>query len=428
MSTSAGSPDPTGPGNGRTPTTVWLANALLGDGAMVDIEIVGGAIARRAPIGSAPAAAEVVDLSGRLLLPALVEPHAHLDKALTADRVANPAGDLMGAIEGWISAAQAGEFSPADTEARAGRAMESLLLSGVTRVRTHVNVGDHDAIASVQAVRRAGDAFNGLLDVEIVALTAAPMTGSGGAANRSALLAAVESGVDLIGGCPHLDTDAGAMIDDVLAIATDAGLGVDLHVDETLETEVLTLETLAQRVLASGFAFPVTASHCVSLGMQLPQVQARVASLVAEAGITVVTLPQTNLFLQGRDVSHAVPRGLTALAALADAGATVVAGGDNVEDPFNLMGRSDPLETAALLVMAGHVSPDTALSMVTSAPGDTEPRYQTGFVPEVGTQADLVAIDAPSVRGAIATASPDRLVFRRGVLVAESRVQRRIVR
>ncbi len=428
MSTSAGTPDPTGPGNGRTPTTVWLANALLGDGAMVDIEIVGGVIARRAPSGSAPMAGEVVDLSGRLLLPALVEPHAHLDKALTADRVPNPAGDLMGAIEGWISAAQAGEFSPADTEARAGRAMEALLFSGVTRVRTHVNVGDHDAIASVQAVRRAGDAFAGLMDVEIVALTAAPMTGSGGAANRSALLAAVESGVDLIGGCPHLDTDAGAMIDDVLAIATDAGLGVDLHVDETLETEVLTLETLAQRVLASGFAFSVTASHCVSLGMQLPQVQARVASLVAEAGITVVTLPQTNLFLQGRDVTHAVPRGLTALAALADAGATVVAGGDNVEDPFNLMGRSDPLETAALLVMAGHVSPDTALSMVTSAPGDTAPRYQTGFVPEVGTQADLVAIDAPSVRGAIATASPDRLVFRRGVLVAESRVQHRIVR
>ena len=407
---------------------MWLTNALLGDGAMVDVEIVGGVIERLMPIGTASVSGDVVDLGGRLLIPALVEPHAHLDKALTADRVPNPAGDLMGAIAGWISAAQAGEFSPADTEARAALAMESLLLSGVTRVRTHVNVGDHDAIASVQAVRRAGDAFTGLLDVEIVALTAAPMTGSGGAGNRAALLAAVDAGVDLIGGCPHLDTDADAMIDDVLAIATDAGLGVDLHVDETLETDVLTLETLAQRVLDSGFALPVTASHCVSLGMQVPDVQARLASLVAQAGITVVTLPQTNLFLQGRDVTHAVPRGLTAIAALADAGATVIAGGDNVEDPFNLLGRSDPLETAALLVLAGHVSPETALSMVTAAPGESTTRHRGALVPDVGDRADLVAIDAPSVRGAIATASPDRSVFRGGVLVAESRVHHRIVR
>ena len=68
-------------------------------------------------------------------------------------------------------------------------------------------------------------------------------------------------------------------------------------------------------------------------------------------------LPQTNLFLQGRDHPVAMPRGLTAIAALREAGALVAAGADNVQDPFNLVGRSDPLETAALLVMAGHELP-----------------------------------------------------------------------
>ena len=48
-----------------------------------------------------------VDLSGRTVLPAFAEPHAHLDKALLASRFPNPVGDLIGAIEvmraGWIT-------------------------------------------------------------------------------------------------------------------------------------------------------------------------------------------------------------------------------------------------------------------------------------------------------------------------------------
>jgi len=49
--------------------------------------------------GLAPALETSLIGAGYLLLPAPAEPHAHLDKALTADLVPNPAGDLMGAIE-----------------------------------------------------------------------------------------------------------------------------------------------------------------------------------------------------------------------------------------------------------------------------------------------------------------------------------------
>ena len=49
-----------------------------------------------------------VDLDGRLIIPSLVEPHAHLDKSLTADLVPNSKGDLMGAIHGWRDAEAAG--------------------------------------------------------------------------------------------------------------------------------------------------------------------------------------------------------------------------------------------------------------------------------------------------------------------------------
>ena len=109
----------------------------------------------------------------------------------------------------------------------------------------------------------------------------------------------------------------GMEIDVAIRAAVDTGTRIDLHVDETLDPSVLTLRELAHHVIDSGFDRAVTASHCVSLGMQTADVQAAVARLVADAGIAVVTLPQTNLFLQGRGRPTATPRGLTALDAAA---------------------------------------------------------------------------------------------------------------
>ena len=47
-----------------------------------------------------------------------------------------------------------------------------------------------------------------------------------------------------------------------------------------------------------------------------------------------------------------MPRALTAVKALRAAGVNVAAGADNLQDPFNPVGRGDPLETAGLMVMA----------------------------------------------------------------------------
>jgi len=406
-----------------------LRNARLADGRHVDVGIdADGAIGSVTPSGTTAIddGADVDDLGGWLLLPAMAEPHAHLDKALTADEVPNPKGDLMGAIQAWFAAAEKGRLSYERTVERATEAFELLLVHGVTAVRTHINVTADIGITSVLAVQEAARAMEGLIDFQMVALTGWPMTGPDSAGNVRALEEAVEAGVDLVGGCPNLQDDPPAHISDVLALAGSAGLDIDLHTDETLDPSVLTLRELARQVSDKGFDGLVAASHCVSLGMQPPDVQAAVAAEVAAAGISVITLPQTNLFLQGRDDPVATPRGLTAIDALLDAGAVVAAGADNVQDPFNLVGRSDPLETAALAVMAGHRLPADAYDMVSNVS-----RRVMGLAPvdfEPGDPADVVAIDAPSLRGAVADAPMSRRVYRRGRLVASADQQTRVHR
>lgn len=391
-----------------------------------DVRIVEGVIAEVSPptlaTGSAAhdvAAGDrtdvdtVLELEGWLLLPAAVEPHAHLDKAFLAEQVDNPVGDLLGAIDAMIAAGHT--ITIDDTIRRAERAARLMARHGYTAVRSHVDVTTANELRSVEALLEVRRRVADVIDVELVALAGSPVVGDGPAADQRALLReSVAMGVDLVGGCPHLEEAGTAAATDVLlSIAAELGVGVDLHTDETLDPTVDGLSELCRAVLA-GFGHPATASHCVSLGMRSADEQRRTADLVAEAGVGVVTLPHTNLYLLGR--GHApMPRGLTALAALRAAGATVAAGADNLQDPFNPVGRACPFETAGLMITAGHLLPGEAWEAVSGAARHVLGRAVVTIEP--GAPADLLAVRATTLREAIAMAPPERLVWRRGALL-----------
>jgi len=399
-----------------------LVNARLphrADPVTVDLLVTDGVVREvrpHVPGTASPDGTTVVDLGGMLLLPAPAEPHAHLDKALSAERVPNPAGDLPGAVDAWLAARP--HLDHGDIAARATAAVHLALVHGHTAVRTHVDVGEGIGLRAIEALLEVRAAVADRLDLQVVAFATSPLTGVEGATNRDWLRRALELPVDLVGGCPALDPRPDELISLCLDAAAERGVPVDLHVDETLDPDVRCLPELARQVLARGFPHRVTASHCVSLGMQPLDEQRRTAALVAEAGIGVVTLPQTNLYLQGRATPVATPRGLTAIGVLRDAGVVVAGGGDNVQDPFNLVGRGDPLETAALLVMAAHHLPEDAYRSVSA-----DARAVLGLAPAgpaPGMVADLLAVDAPGVRAAVAGAPMTRRTIRGGRLVARS--------
>lgn len=399
-------------------STTHIKNATIADYGLVSVFIENGKISSISQKDEILSASQTYDLDGWLLLPAMAEPHAHLDKALTADQVPNPSGELMGAINAWIAAAEKGTFTHENTVRRASEAMELLLVHGVTSVRSHVNVTEDIGISSLKALAEARHNFEGLIDVQIVALMNSPLTGPNSEGNVLALDKAIEFGVDFLGGCPHLEPYPKEMISYMLDLAESSGLGIDFHVDETLDINVLTLKELALQALDRDFQLPLSASHCVSLGMQSETIQREVSQLVSQAGISVFTLPQTNLFLQGRDHISQMPRGLTAIKSLQDQNVVLAAGADNVRDPFNTMGRSDPFETAALMVMAGHQTPQDAFDLVS-----VNARKAMGLEKaalEIGDVADFVAVEAPSLGTALADAPMNRRVFKEGILVAAS--------
>lgn len=390
-----------------------LQGATAPDGSRCDVRLDDDRIVEIAP-SLVPGVEEVLDLTGHLLVGAFAEPHAHLDKAFLAERVTNPTGDLMGAITAMQAVRHA--FDPADIVERAERAARLLAANGVSVIRSHADTTPDHGLRSVEALCEVRARLAGIVDIQIVALTGWPVTGRAGADSRALLAAALDAGADLAGGCPHLDEDPSGANEVLLGIAGSHGVGVDLHTDETLDPAMLSLQDLANRVVASGFDHPVTASHCVSLGMQTPEIQKRVAELVAEAGIGIVALPQTNLFLQGRDHPMAMPRGVTAVAALQAAGVAVAAGGDNLQDPFNPLGRGDPLETAGLMIATTHLLPEAAWECVGSGAHRVLGTRDDGLV--VGGRGDLVAIPATTRREAIAMGPTGRWVLHHGRVVS----------
>jgi len=349
-----------------------------------------------------PAAQDLAD-DGYLLLPAFAEPHAHLDKAFLAERVENPTGDLLGAILAMEAARDT--ITVADTIERAERAARLMASNGCTAIRTHVDLTLAGRLTSVEALVEVRRRLRDLVEIQVAVLAACPVIGITGADQRALVREAIAIGADVIGGCPHLEEDPAESNDTLLSLAAEAGLPVDLHTDETLNPSMLALEDLAERVVATGFPHAVAASHCVSLSLQSAERQREVAEKVAAAGISVIALPHTNLFLQGRDCQVAMPRAVTAVRALRAAGVTIAAGADNLQDPFNPVGRGDPLETAGLMIITAHVLPDDALHMVSDAA-----RTVMGLAPT----ADQVAVRAGSVREAIAFGPADRIVIQCG--------------
>ena len=403
--------------NDDLPMTIdLLRRARLAGGELVDVRLDDGLVVEVAAAGALAVTepAATLDLDGWLALSATAEPHAHLDKARTFDLIEPPLGDLSSAVAAWE--AYVPTMTPESILARARTQALEMLANGITAIRTHVDVRPGFPTRSAEAILSLRAELEGLIEIEIVALASTR-------ASATDIEAALDLGVEMVGGAPHLADDPDAEVQRLVEIAARRGLGVDLHTDENLDGP-LTLGHYARLVGDLPRHRQYSASHCVRLGTLRPDRLAEIIADVVAADVGVISLPITNLYLQGWSDPALTPRGLTALRALLNAGVRVGAGADNVQDPFNPVGRSDAFETASLLVTAGHLTPDEAWDMVTSGARSVMGLGPAG--PRAGARADLLAVRAQSLTEAIAAAPADRLVIHAGRLVSRSELHRTV--
>jgi cytosine deaminase len=375
-----------------------------------------GKIARIAPAIEPPAGIPTADISGRLVVPGLVDAHQHLDKTRSGRDVANPDGSLAGAIRAFQRFARG--MAREDVMARAEKTIEACLRRGTVAIRTHVNVGPETELRGIEALNAVRERLAGRMTLQIAALLA-PDAARSHASARGWLEDAIVAGADAIGGAPANADDPDAFLRLLFDAAERRGVPIDLHLDEHLDAARHRFREVIDLTKAAGLQGRVVAGHCSALGA-LPGADARrIIEGLAAASIGVVTLPAANLYLLGREADCLHPRGLTRVKALIEAGVPVAAASDNIQDAFVPVGTGDLLEIARWTMLAAHFDGgdfDAAFRMVTSNAAGLLGLSHYGL--HEGARADLLITSAEDPADLIAGGPLERVVLVGGQVAA----------
>src|SRR5438132_13358653 len=146
---------------------MWaLQDARLADGTRADVVIDGDRIARLES-GAAVGLPERIDCSGKLLLPAFIDGHVHLDKVLIRDELREHDGTLAGAIRAIHERKR--KYTVDDVRARARAAIEDSVRLGTTRLRSHVDVDTIGGLTPLEGVMAAAADCADIADVRTTA-------------------------------------------------------------------------------------------------------------------------------------------------------------------------------------------------------------------------------------------------------------------
>ncbi|MET3493779.1 amidohydrolase family protein [Variovorax boronicumulans] len=386
-----------------------LRGFACGDAQVFDITLDGDKVAAIAPSASQTKAQGT-------LLSALVEAHAHIDKNYTVQEVGAAQGNLFAAIE-RMEKHRAG-WTAETLRLRMERALRDAWQSGTRALRTHIDWVQPEAPAALAVFEALRDAWRGHVELQFVSLTPLDVFADLAAGERIA--SEVKRAGGVLGAFVYRNDGIVDKLGRVFDLAQQQGLGLDFHVDEGLDAEATGLRSIAQLVRARDFKQGVVCGHCCSLSMQDDNVANETLALCAGAGLHIVALPTTNLYLQGAWDRTPVPRGITRIHEAAARGLRASLATDNVQDAFYPYGSYDLLETFGLGVQMAHLAPAGEwLDAITVSPAKALGLAWDGRIAP-GCPADLVLLAATDEHELIGPRGRERTVIRAGRILEKS--------
>lgn len=394
-----------------TLANVTVPGCLLGgetELVTTDIGIADGVIAE--PVG------ERVDMGRAMVFPAFVDMHTHLDKGHIWGRAPNPDGTFPGALE-TVHADRTANWTAEDVRTRMSFSLRSAYAHGTRAIRTHLDsIPPQDAI-SFAVFRELAQDWARRIALQAVCLVGCDRVEDGGPFDKTADIVADTPG-GVLGMVTYPMDDLRERLRVFFALASERGLSVDFHCDETMDASVETLRDIAEVALEIGFDAGITVGHCCSLSTQDEARAFDTLDLIARAGINLVSLPMCNLYLQDRQAGRTPRgRGITLVHEMKARGICVSFASDNTRDPFYAYGDMDMIEVMREATRIGHLDhsdADWAHAFLTN------PAATCGFAApslEVGAPADLVIARARGWTELFARPQSDRIVLRDGLAI-----------
>ncbi|HEY8957807.1 amidohydrolase [Chitinophaga sp.] len=350
---------------------------------------------------------DAIDAKGWLMLPAFKDMHAHLDKmlyglpwqAVSAKRktVKDQIAYEQKMIPEWLKT----------SVERAEKLIEFLQSNGTHYIRSHFNIDPTSGFDSLKHLETALKNKEKTTGAELVAF---PQHGVFYTNTAPLLKEVAKMNIDFIGGVDPYSIDGSIerTMDLITQLAIDNNKGIDIHLHETGETGIKTIEYLVNRAnenpVLRGKTF---VSHAFALGHLPAPETARMAARLAEAGVGIVS---------------SVPFGNTIMPIplLRKHGVEVLIGNDNIQDHWSTFGPGHMLQKAKLIAGLYGYSSEWALSRALGfatryiLPLDDKGKRQW---PEAGNDANLVFLEATCSAEAVARVSPVKSLVHKGNIV-----------
>ena len=384
-----------------------------------DILIKGGIIkdiASKISVDNIP----TIDANFHFVTSPFVDSHFHMDATLSygLPRV-NESGTLLEGIKLW------GELKPTLTadaiKDRALRFCKWAIARGTLAIRSHVDVSGQNLIG-VEALLDVREQMKDFIDIQLVAF---PQDGLLRANCLDNLKAALDMGVDVVGGIPHFERtteDGHESIRMLCEIAEKRGLLTDLHCDETDDPMSRHVEKLALETIRLGLKGRVAGSHLTSMHSIDNYYFTKLISLLVEADLNIISNPLINITIQGRQDNYPKRRGLTRIPEQLKAGLKVAFGHDCVMDPWYPLGSHDMLEVAHMALHCCHMTGiDEMISCFNAVTANAASiLHLDNYGINNGSNGDLVVLQCKDPVEAIRLKPARLFVVRRGNVISST--------
>ena len=382
--------------------------------AIVDILVDDGVIAKIAPAGKVDFSdAPEVAMSGRIVLPLFVDVHTHLDKGHIWRRKRNPVGDFPSALAATIEDRSA-NWTAADVAARMEFSLRCAYAYGSSAIRTHIDSLGAQTRISWPVVAEARERWRGRIDLQASPLFSIEFASDPShMADIEAMLDAHGNGI--VGAATRMVPELHQGLRVLFDLAERKGWELDFHVDESSDPAARALKVIADMAIERRFARRILVGHCCSLALQEDDERRKTIDALARAGLSVVSLPMCNMFLQDRRAGRTPRwRGVTALHELKAAGVRVMIASDNTRDPFYAYGDLDMMEVWREGVRILHLDYPFAdwAPAVSALPAQTM-GLDLGVL-RPGERADMILTRARDFPELLARPQSDRIVVRNG--------------
>lgn len=351
--------------------------------------------------------ADAIDAQGLLMLPSFKDMHIHLDKTFYGDKwQAIRRG--AGGVKGMIALEQ--KMLPdllKNSTFKAEKLIELLQSKGTAFARSHVNIEPTSKLQSLKNLQIALENKRKGFGAELVAF---PQHGVYYTDSVPYLKEAAQMDIDFIGGVDpfSIDGQIEKTMDFTVQLALDHHKGIDIHLHESGESGLKTVEYLIDKVnenpVLKGKTF---LSHCFVLGKIDKIKQEEVAEKLGAAQIGIVsTIPFGGLIMP--------------IPTLYKYNVTVMTGNDSIVDHWNTFGTGSVLQKANLMAQLYGYSSEFLLSRsLKLATAGLLPLDDKGIQqwPKIGDKADFVLVNASCSAEAVSRISDIRSLVHNGELV-----------